>query len=151
MTNCYAYAINNHYIPGTTSFYYKQQPGQYYGNSIIAPYNKDDLENAIENDFNKYNLQYNTHLIFKKVSRFEICPIGTYKIAIVRYDGDYHFYRQNTDGTWSHKPGTSEVRNTDFSAERNIIYDPEYSDRGFYDDFIGFYAVTPWGGLYENS
>ena len=32
----------------------------------------------------------------------------------------FHFYRQNRDGTWSHKPGTMKV--TDVDADNNKIY-----------------------------
>lgn len=49
------------------------------------------------------------------------------------YIQDYHWYRQNADengnfdGTWSHKPGNTEVRNVDNSG--NVIYDPRTADR----------------------
>ena len=64
-----------------------------------------------------------------------------------RYQHDYHWYRQNSDGTWSHKPGTTAVRRTDNSG--NHIIDPETCDRGLYTNFLGFYAVTPWNNLYQ--
>lgn len=67
---------------------------------------------------------------------------GTWKIAIaIDADGtgDYHFYRQNNDGTWSHKPGASDVKNTDESG--NLIYNPKTADRGIYECFVGFYYV----------
>ena len=61
---------------------------------------------------------------------------------------DYHWYRQNPDGTWSHKPGKSEVTNLDASGE--LIFDPEICDRNYetssginYNEFIGYFAVTP--------
>ena len=151
-TNCYAYAINNHYIPGTKFFYQKQQPGEYYGEEIESPYdNAEDIIDAIQNDFNKYNNRYNTGSIFKKVSKYEICPIGTYKIAVAYYSEDYHFYRQNSDGTWSHKPGLTSVINTESANSNNLIFDPEECNRGNYIYFIGFYAITPWGNIYEES
>ena len=61
---------------------------------------------------------------------------GTWKIAIVRdtETRDYHFYRQNSDGTWSHKPGSGNVRNTDDAGK--IIYDPREA-KSIYDEFIG--------------
>lgn len=40
---------------------------------------------------------------------------------------DYHWYRQNPDGTWSHKPGKTEVRDWDYDG--NPILDPEHSNR----------------------
>ena len=44
-----------------------------------------------------------------------------YKIALVIDDlgeeQDYHFYRQDSDGYWSHKPGKEEVRRVDASGK----------------------------------
>ncbi|MBN8502657.1 MAG: RHS repeat-associated core domain-containing protein, partial [Sphingomonadales bacterium] len=40
---------------------------------------------------------------------------------------DYHWYRQDADGMWSHKPGTSPVTNLD--AAGNVISNPESADR----------------------
>ena len=76
-----------------------------------------------------------------------MCASGKYKVALVvdpYYD--FHWYRQNADGTWSHKPGGTNVRNTDNSSE--IIYDPATANRdnGYglnYEYVIGFYEVTP--------
>ena len=61
---------------------------------------------------------------FIPISKYEICPIGTYKIALVMDvineedmlgldDRDIHFYRQNSDGSWSHKLGNDRVYSND--------------------------------------
>ena len=42
------------------------------------------------------------------------------------YIRDYHWYRQDRDGTWSHKPGHSYATNKDGSG--NVIYDPRTCD-----------------------
>ena len=42
---------------------------------------------------------------------------------------DYHFYREDNNKTWSHKPGSSDVTNKD--ASNNIIYNPEKADRDY--------------------
>ena len=42
---------------------------------------------------------------------------------------DFHWYRQNPDGTWSHKPGGTNVINVDASG--NLIFDPEIADRNY--------------------
>ena len=78
---------------------------------------------------------------FTEISQYDICPEGTYKVALI-YGTDYHWYRQNSDGTWSHKPGTTEVTNLD--AHGNIIFDPLYacSDTNYYTHFAGYYAVS---------
>lgn len=59
---------------------------------------------------------------------------------------DYHWYRQNPDGTWSHKPGATEVTNKDNSGK--TIYNPVTANRNGipyggvnYTNVIGFYAI----------
>ena len=62
-------------------------------------------------------------------------------------DVQYIWYRQNSDGTWSHKPGKTAVVKVDRSNE--IIYDPEACDRTTgspsYSVFVGFYQVNIQG------
>ena len=77
-----------------------------------------------------------------------MCSPGTYKVALVVHEEkDYHWYRQNPDGTWSHKRGQGKVTNLD--ASYNLIYDPETCDRndGRYDYsiFCGYFQVSPLG------
>ena len=79
------------------------------------------------------------------------CPSGSYKGAlVVDRDNTYHFYRQNADGTWSHKPGTLKV--TDIDASGNKIYFPHLADRNYkkeekkssgvnYNDFCNYLCV----------
>ncbi len=59
-------------------------------------------------------------------------------------DMDYHWYRQNSDGTWSHKLGPTLVM--DFDAALNTIYDPQICNRNYgstnYSEFVGYYAVS---------
>lgn len=78
---------------------------------------------------------------FTEIGQYDVCPPGTYKVALI-YGKDYHWYRQNSDGTWSHKPGTTEVTNLD--AHGNIIFDPLYacSNTKLYTHFAGYYAVS---------
>jgi hypothetical protein len=52
---------------------------------------------------------------------------------------DFHWYRRDADGTWSHKPGKTSARNTDDSS--NVITDPRTANRGRYTDFCGFFCV----------
>lgn len=78
------------------------------------------------------------------------CPARHYKGAmVVDPDHTFHFYRQNPDGTWSHKPGVLPVTNKDASG--NTIYIPHFADRDYtqgkkggdikYDDFCGYYCI----------
>lgn len=58
-------------------------------------------------------------------------------VALVIWPGqDYHWYRQDTNGCWSHKPGETPARNTDDSGAS--ISDPRTCDRGPYTDFCSF-------------
>ena len=52
---------------------------------------------------------------------------------------DFHWYRRDRDGNWSHKPGVSPARNVDNSG--NTITDPRTADRGPYTQFCGCYCV----------
>ncbi len=56
---------------------------------------------------------------------------------------DYHYVRQNRDGTWSHKFGALVVTNLDYSEK--IIIHPQTADMGAYR-FKGYFLV-PRGGL----
>jgi hypothetical protein len=75
------------------------------------------------------------------------CPAGSSKIAMVVDPGDdYHFYRQDSNGMWSHKDGANPVKRVD--AEAQLIWDPrtaarDYRPRSYlnYTDFCGFYCA----------
>jgi hypothetical protein len=76
------------------------------------------------------------------------CPVGTSKIAFAVHPGeDYHVYRHDSDGWWSHKDGSNSVKRYD--AERKPIVNPETAARDYrpqgsdlnYKDFCGFYCV----------
>jgi hypothetical protein len=72
---------------------------------------------------------------------------------------DYHFYRQNPDGTWSHKSGGMDVVNTDYNG--NIIYDPLIADRRVYDvgtntvinytEFIDYFFINEFPHDYTST
>ena len=77
------------------------------------------------------------------------CPGKSSKIALVAdEDEDYHFYRQDSNGMWSHKPGGTKVTNID--ATGRPIYDPALASRLYtnsglnYDKFCG-YLCAPKG------
>jgi hypothetical protein len=76
------------------------------------------------------------------------CPQETSKIAIVvDPKEDYHFFRQDTNGWWSHKPGGTPVTNKDSSGRP--IYDPKVANRNYmmngghlnYDMFCSYLCV----------
>ncbi len=83
-----------------------------------------------------------------KTDFYSKCPKGKSKIALVVDPGeDYHFYRQDSDGMWSHKDGSNKVKR--FDALKRPIFNPEYASRDYewqgsdlnYTDFCGFYCV----------
>jgi hypothetical protein len=64
------------------------------------------------------------------------------RVALAMWPGhDFHWYRQDRDGRWSHKPGGGPATNLD--ARGRPIADPRSADRGPYHIFCGFYCVQP--------
>ena len=82
-----------------------------------------------------------------KMTSFEgKCPKNYSKIGlVVDEDEDYHFYRQDSNGYWSHKPGATNVTHIDGTGRP--IYDPQlasryYPDSGLnYDEFCSYLCV----------
>ncbi len=64
---------------------------------------------------------------------------GWYVALVIWPGNDYHWYRQDDCGCWSHKPGQTAACNTDNSGQP--IVDPKSADRGPYTDFCT-YMVT---------
>lgn len=146
-TNCYSYALNRLEF----NIEDKLQPGQLSGKKY------DEMDcNVI--------LKY----IRKDLNRIDILPVQNntkldclhYKIALAldveHKKKDYHFYRQDSDGLWSHKPGGNLATNLD--ASDNIIRDPKTADRDYsgneftnddgeleygknYKIFCGYYSI----------
>ena len=54
---------------------------------------------------------------------------------------DYHWYRRDSNGMWSHKPGSTPARNTDNSGL--LISSPETCDRRPYRIFCGYFHSIP--------
>jgi hypothetical protein len=83
-----------------------------------------------------------TGFVFEKIDRQAGVPDTIGKRQ------DYHWYREDADGTWSHKPGSKPATNLD--AAGNVITDPLSCARGvmpdgtpMYGDFCGIFCVTP--------
>ncbi len=74
---------------------------------------------------------------------------GYYVVALVIDPGvDYHWYRQDDNGNWSHKPGSGPVRDVDASG--NKITNPETADRNsgsFNYSVFGGYFYVPADGI----
>ena len=163
-TNCYAYILNCQVDPVNAEFGCntlegdpRQQPGQFYNSNRgddpeISIYgfhlNYNLIIDAVEKDFETFNRTFGTDFQFEPIGRYESCPEGAYKVAlaIMPNGNDYHWYRQDADGYWSHKRGLTEVLRIDNSDE--MISDPQTADRGLYSTFIGYFAVSPWNCEY---
>lgn len=62
-------------------------------------------------------------------------------VALVIWPGrDYHWYRQDKVGCWSHKPGQTAARNTDNAG--HAITDPRTCNRGPYTVFCTYMITT---------
>jgi hypothetical protein len=120
--NCYNYANNN----ATNTF---AQPGRAtgHGTSTMAC---SHVTPAAQSDG------------LKMVPNFS-APLkpgqGWYVALVVWPNRDYHWYRQDNVGCWSHKPGSTPVRNVDNANKQ--ISDPQTCDRGNYTNFCT-YMVT---------
>ena len=59
---------------------------------------------------------------------------------VIRPGRDFHWYRQDQNGNWSHKPGSTAATNLDNSG--NVITDPRTADTGNYK-FVTFMSYCP--------
>jgi len=143
--NCYSYFLNDHIkatkkrcrtlckknntckknkIKGCSKF--KPQPGYYarlQGKTFSKKFTCKNMLNRIKLD--------NPNI---KLTKFrKKCPNGYYKGAlVVDPDNTYHFYRQDDNCRWSHKPGTLKVTNVDASGKP--IYAPHLCDKNYNKD-----------------
>ena len=127
--NCYAYAFN-HYDKPSTKDCNKQacdvpfhQPGRRAGYpkwEKVKGKRCPDVVARVLGDVPGVKLSNFTRR----------CPRGSSKVAlVVDPENDYHWYRQDKDGYWSHKPGGTKVTRKDASGHR--IYRPDRADRDY--------------------
>ncbi|MBX9399986.1 LamG domain-containing protein [Lysobacter sp. BMK333-48F3] len=127
--NCYNYANNK----ATNTF---AQPGRAAGamytslscTAVVAAANRDGLEPVAATQIND--------LSHKNIAALVVAP-----------GYDYHWYRRDANGKWTHKPGGTAATNRDNSG--NEILDPRNANRGPYSDFCGFYRV--WSDSIEGA
>ena len=134
---------------------FKPQPGDYYLLMKDGHLNNKKREYKCPN-MEKKIIQDNSSI--KKTSLFEKCPNKYYKGAmVIDPDHTFHFYRQNKNGLWSHKPGTMKV--TDIDADNKKIPIPHFANRDYsnkpnkikYTDFCGYYCIPNNDYLKTNS
>jgi len=144
-TNCYAYAMNSragHPAGG------KPQPGSTSGTATASPVTCPSTTAAVVADGQPDNIvaaprcPYNQQqkqpppdkagyylvalVITSKPDGYDPTPIPGHPKGVFYYN-DYHWYRQNPDGTWSHKPGHDVARDVDASGAK--ITNPELANR----------------------
>ncbi len=123
----------------------KPQPGEYY--HLFRTGRTDDNDGGEQYTcaaMDRKILADNNALF--KVKYGERCPRYYYKGAlVVDPKSTYHFYRQNPDGTWSHKPGIMPISNLD--SDEKIIYAPHLAGRRYsndnlnYSEFCNYYCI----------
>jgi len=120
--NCYNYA--NNMITNTFA-----QPGRATGHMYTA-LTCASVQPAAVSDGLKAAPNFTTNV-----------PNGYY-VALVIWPGmDYHWYRQDKVGCWSHKPGSTAVRNYDNAGKP--IKDPKTANRGNYTVFCSYMITFP--------
>jgi hypothetical protein len=117
--NCYNYANNQ----ATNTF---AQPGRASG-QVLTALECGNVRAAAERDG------------LKSVPTVQASIPGWYVALVVWPGEDYHWYRQDINGCWSHKPGRTEATNLDHAGKR--IADPQSCDRGPYTNFCTFMST----------
>ena len=134
--NCYSYAFNDIKLDREG----KAQPGYYANYPPIneSEYNCDSIYKRIKKD----------NPSIYKIDFKSKCQKGFYKayyVLALDNDTDYHFYRQDKNGLWSHKPGRTKVTNLD--ASNKIIKNPEKANRDYgtynYKKSCHFFCLHP--------
>ena len=138
-TNCYAYAMNLQENPISGKQFSKRgagkfalQPGDLCGIKLTN-LKVSTIETLVFRDCERIGYTFKESSFEGKVKK------SHWKITLVIREDDYHWYRQNKDGTWSHKPGEFPVTNLD-DAEC-LIRDPRNAVSSY--QFVKFYEVGP--------
>ena len=148
-TNCYAYALDLKYDPFSNQLFNPSSPqpgslssGEYNHKTSVdipKPITDDNLQQAIKVIFEAARQDawaYGND--FARSDRWEQAPAGMYKVALALSSTDYHWYRQDSNGLWSHKQSTNPV-------SENRFTDPETAKIGNYKTFGDYYITgKPW-------
>lgn len=145
INNCYSYAFND--LVSLNERDEKLQPGELSGEEYT--------EETCESLISKFKRDYPQRQI-KPTTVDEHIECDRYKIGLAVASDinnfDYHFYRQDLNGLWSHKPGSNDATNVD--ASNRVMSDPQNSDRDYtkyitedndeefnYDMFCGYFSL----------
>ncbi len=186
--NCYGFALKMYYASddyveeGAT--WYKQQPGEFASKGYLSQKNNyKTLENMYINkmqaggltiDFmmelieaDMLTMGYHVLSTAKYTSSAQIPSAGNTNkrlILLVIHNGDYHFYMQNSNDTWSHKPGANTARSvcndhavtlTNANILQHMQEGPPTSALDYDKDYLFFYvdksAQIDYGHLYGHG
>ena len=131
--NCYAYAFLYSFTGNLNKG--KPQPGEF---SLI---NRDSVDKC----YNYYKLikHDNPHIYTSYFNNNHKCPKPFFKIFFTKENGygDYHFYKLDKSGYWSHKPGTTNIRYYDH--KNKFIKNPLHAYRNLYKIPCFFACINP--------
>ena len=135
--NCYAYVLDII----KESLTKKPQPGYYSGYSYLT----DDDIRTCDKMFGR--IKSDNESMFK-INFRDKCPDGYRKGYLAVDDGkntDYHFYRLDSDGSWSHKPGSTPAIQS--NSDGKIITAPHSATRKSsshnYNKSCGYFCFDP--------
>lgn len=120
--NCYNYAANR-----VTNSY--AQPGEA-SDKMYSELSCEDLHEAASSDLGLIAADF-----FPHGSKED----DTLLALVVAPNYDFHWYRRDDNGLWSHKLGGTPATNLDNSDQE--ITSPETADRGPYRDFCGYFRT----------
>ncbi len=174
--NCYGYALQVYAYSLNSFEYYLQQPGEFADDNQSFSSLKNQIEDYLDSgdytasevlsffsgkitdDFNTLHSQGNEWTIQPSSATASI-PSGYRKIALtIGLSQDFHFYLRHSNGTWSHKIGTSLP--TNYSIDTHVqITDSNISSvisEGGYDDGSLYFvikksAVSDYPHLYGHN
>lgn len=116
--NCYGYALGKR----VKNIKNKQQPGYSSGFKHIT-----NSEYECKFFYDRLKKDVPASYLEKFDNK---CLPGFYKIFLaLDKENDYHWYVQNNNKMWSHKPGHSEVTNVD--ASKKLISNPKLANRNY--------------------
>jgi hypothetical protein len=155
--NCYAHAMNV-LVEKIGGWYHKLQPGEIRDQPIKAGMKIRTADALIAAmaivDITTAGINFNGITNIAECKEAGIGGHSQYKVALVTGSRigsdlffDYHWYKENHDRTWSHKPGGCPAVAVDASdAEINAENTPEKCNRAYsrlnYSFFLGYYMVT---------
>jgi len=156
--NCYSYALNAQMQPGTDGIWGSPNLGQLSGDSIDSvEATQTKIKDFVEAD-EEAIVELGYDYSIEEIDADAKCPANTYKVALFIAPGlGYHWYRQNADGTWSHKLSHNPISNKDSAG--NLIWNPIDAQKDYrnlspqaglhYTEWVAFFAVTPLDLMYS--